>query len=245
MLCDICKRKLNKSNSNKAFGKILCNKHYQQILKFGHCLDSNSRTTKDLNEYVIDENSKTATIFLYNKSGEKVSETIIDLEDLDRIIVFKWRYWKGRVYTGNYKPIPIYYKILEGQIENEDFVVDHINSNPLDNRKSNLRITTQSNNVLNKSKLKNNNSDFTGVWFDKKRNKWCAEIKKNEIKCFLGRHNKKEDAVFARYIAEKIAFDEFRNETNDFKIKEEIEKCKTKKDIEEYVIRRLKERHII
>ena len=30
-----------------------------------------------------------------------------------------------------------------------------------------------------------------------------------------------------------------------FKIKEEIEKCKTKKDIEEYVIRRLKERHII
>ena len=68
---------------------------------------------------------------------------------------------------------------------NSDSVVDHINNNPLDNRKENLRICTQHQNAYNK-KIKLPKSGFRGV--QKHKNKWRATITvKSEIKrlgCF-------------------------------------------------------------
>ena len=244
MKCDICGRRLDKNCKKSAYSKILCNKHYQQMLKYGHCLDTNPRTTKDLNDYEIDEANNIAKIYLYNRKSEKVSETIIDLEDLDKVIIFKWRYWKGRVYTGNKHPISIQHKILNIE-PNSEFVIDHKNSNPLDNRKSNLRITTQKNNLLNRSKASNNTSGFIGMWYDNKRCKWCAEIRKDGIKCFLGRYDKKEDAIFARYIGELFLFGEFRTETNDVNIKKEIIKCSDTNKIITYVKQRILDRYNI
>ena len=36
MTCDVCGRNLEHKSVNKAFGMILCCKHYQQKLKYGH-----------------------------------------------------------------------------------------------------------------------------------------------------------------------------------------------------------------
>lgn len=43
------------------------------------------------------------------------------------------------------------------------YETDHINRNPLDNRRKNLRVATNQQNKFNKSKLKNNTSGYKGV----------------------------------------------------------------------------------
>lgn len=55
----------------------------------------------------------------------------------------------------------------------EDYI-DHINNNPLDNRKCNLRIVTPKQNSMNQSS-KNLKSKYIGVHYVK--NKWVASIK--------------------------------------------------------------------
>lgn len=54
-----------------------------------------------------------------------------------------------------------------------------------------------------------NTSGTTGVWFDKSRGKWSAEIMFKKKKYFLGRYDKKEDAIAIRKAAEKEIFGGF------------------------------------
>ena len=61
---------------------------------------------------------------------------------------------------------------LIGRPLTKDELVDHINGDKLDNRRSNLRIATRSQNNANKGKRKGTSSKFKGVSWDKKRNKW-------------------------------------------------------------------------
>lgn len=51
-----------------------------------------------------------------------------------------------------------------------------------------------------------NSSGRTGVWYDKSRKRWCAELMLRGKKHFLGRYEHFEDAVAAREEAEKQYF---------------------------------------
>jgi len=72
------------------------------------------------------------------------------------------------------------------------FVVNHINNNPLDNRVENLQIVTTRHNT-SKDK-KNKTSNYTGVSFCKKQNKWRADMRLKGKSFFLGRFIKEEEA---------------------------------------------------
>lgn len=71
--------------------------------------------------------------------------------------------------------------------------------------------------VESKHPRKTNISGVTGVWLDKTRNLWTAEITFKRKKIFLGRFIKKEDAVKARKNAEKEYFDAYLNEQSEIK----------------------------
>ena len=65
-------------------------------------------------------------------------------------------------------------------------IVDHINRDPLDNRRANLRSATSSQNQWNKSMSRNNASGYRGVSWDKRKQKWVAQIAVNGHRRFLG-----------------------------------------------------------
>lgn len=77
--------------------------------------------------------------------------------------------------------------------------LDHINGDPSDNRFSNLRECTQSQNVCNRGKGKNNTTGLKGIWIEKrsKKNPWCASISLNGKTKHLGSFATREKAYRA------------------------------------------------
>ena len=65
-------------------------------------------------------------------------------------------------------------------------VVDHINGNTLDNRRSNLRVCTQSQNLMNSKKPSNNKSGFKGISWHKSSKSWQVYITANKKRIIGG-----------------------------------------------------------
>lgn len=108
-------------------------------------------------------------------------KSIIDNEDFDRVKDILWSY------TGNYaynKKIGVMHRFI---IKAKDgFEVDHKNGNQLDNRKSNLRECSHSQNGMNKGKSQGVSSKYIGVCLPKGRNKYVAYINKDGKRIPLG-----------------------------------------------------------
>ncbi len=81
--------------------------------------------------------------------------------------------------------------------ENEALAVDHRDGQGLDNRRSNLRPATSSQNAMNCRKNRTGTSIFKGVSFASGRNLWKAEICINRKRIFIGRFAVEEDAARA------------------------------------------------
>lgn len=210
--CDICGRETNRTH--RLHGYTLCSKHMHQLFKYGNFLDSNPRTNQDLNDYYII--GQTAVFNIYNQQNEKVGTFTIDKDDLEKVKYKKWRFSHKHVVTGQpakQQQKELSHIILDFDVkENPDLVVDHINGDATDNRKSNLRICAQGKNVLNKSFTSNNTSGFIGVSYRKNRDRFDPEIRINEQRCHLGYTKTLQEAVYKRYIAEQLLFKEYANE---------------------------------
>lgn len=85
--------------------------------------------------------------------------------------------------------------------------VDHINCNRADNRISNLRLASRSQNCANIPRLRaTNSSGRRGVCWDKSRGKWAAQITINYRNRLIGRFDNIDDAE-AAYL--KVAREHF------------------------------------
>ena len=108
-------------------------------------------------------------------------------------------------------------KLLHRIIMNcpDDMFIDHINRDRLNNMRSNLRIATPQQNMMNKGKQKNNTTGVIGVSWNKAREKWEVRIMLNNKKINLGYFKDFEDACKARKDGEIKYFGEFRNKDED------------------------------
>jgi hypothetical protein len=88
-------------------------------------------------------------------------------------------------------------------------VIDHKNSNGLDNRIANLRVCSPQENAFNRAKHRNGTSKFKGVYWDKDREKWRAEIMRDGVRHKLGRFTSEEAAAVAYDSAALMLFGEF------------------------------------
>lgn len=187
--------------NSKVRAKGYCNKHYTQILKHGEIKHGKF----DLNEFVLYDTY--AEMITYDNHGNEKVRTLIDLEDVEKVKNYKWCESHGYIICNKLKTF------LHRLIMNcpSDMVVDHINRNPLDNRKCNLRICTQQQNQTNHGVSSNNTSGTTGVYWSKAKNKWNVRIQVNYKQIHLGYFDTLEEAIEVRKKAEIEYFGEYRN----------------------------------
>lgn len=141
---------------------------------------------------------------------------IVDDEDYEYLSELSWHCtkdgyptstdnckWGGQAYSTSYRMHKIITMTL---FSGTSAVVDHINGNPLDNRKSNLRICTVAENSKNRKLDKRNKSGCPGVRFKYKR--WEASIKSGD-KTIYASFKTKEEAIQWRMAREKDLYKEF------------------------------------
>lgn len=187
-----------------------------QLHKHGKFLDNIQRTNSDKNDYKINYEDKTVTFNLYNQRNQFVKTFIIDFDDIEKVKYHKWRISHDHVVTGQpakKQQRSVAHVILGIDSRKTDKVIDHIDGDPFNNRKSNLRLITQSQNTKNSCIAKTNTSGFKGVCFDKERNQWATEIRYNKKRIHFMRRNTKEEAVYQRLIAERHLYKEFARES--------------------------------
>lgn len=138
-------------------------------------------------------------------------ESIIDLDDINLVIPYKWhaKASKGNWYAATRigKEIVFMHNLISGR--KSGLEVDHINQDGLDNRRSNLRHSTRSQNRVNVSIRKDNKSGYKGVSLYKKTGKWRAYIQKDKKWKQIGYFNTKEAAAIAYNNAAQELFGEF------------------------------------
>jgi len=107
-------------------------------------------------------------------------------------------------------------RILDRKLIKKEFI-DHINHNGLDNRRRNIRLCTNEENLRHRfGPQKNNVSGYLGVCFDKRFNKWRATITINKVHKHLGYYTHINDAIKTRIEGEKKYFKEFARRAVDF-----------------------------
>ncbi len=76
--------------------------------------------------------------------------------------------------------------------------VDHINRNPLDNRKNNLRFVTKSENLINRRRFKGTKSKYKGVYFNETNKRFQASVYRNKKSVHIGLFIDEKQAKIAR-----------------------------------------------
>ena len=197
-------------NCDKILANGLCSKHYNQLRRYGKIFRYSYRDKENHIEVLEDH----AEIFLINKNNEVAAKALIDIEDIDKVKSYKWHLSVERdkynyVISNNSPDKKLHRFIMDAP---KNTVVDHINHNPLDNRKSNLRICSNQQNICNCELAKNNTSGVKGVYWAKDKQKWTVQVTINNKTKYIGRYSTLEEAIKAREEAAKKYYGEYAYE---------------------------------
>lgn len=170
------------------------------------CIRGENYRAKFLNKYDM---SGEYGVGYFNSGGE----FYFDKDDYDLIKDYTWYKNEYGYAITLYKRQRIRMHRLIMNVDSElhhnasEYIIDHINGVTYDNRKSNLRICTQSENCLNKKMPSTNTSGYVGVGLSK--GKYRAYIQINNKYIHLGTFDNIDDAIKARKDAELKYFGKF------------------------------------
>jgi len=143
---------------------------------------------------------------------------VVDPDDYERLRKYKWQVSKrsNTYYAIRHKwlaeekrhtTVSMHREIIDVP---EGWFVDHINHNGLDNRKANVRPATPADNARNaRYPRRNTSSKYRGLWYNKKKKRWRAQITLNNKKKQIGYFKNEIDAAKAYDKAAKKYFGDF------------------------------------
>lgn len=137
-------------------------------------------------------------------------KAFVDDADYEALSAYRWYAHKGkctwyarRDYSredGTKVKVFMHRAILSGVA-----TVDHVNGNGLDNRRSNLRAATRSQNSQNAQGHRDGSSKYKGVSWDSERQKWCVRVGR----VYAGRFDSEVEAAEAYNTAAVARFGKF------------------------------------
>lgn len=146
---------------------------------------------------------------------------LVDDEDYDLVMQYRWSV-REREQGGNRRPLGPYawtYVPASGARKRGSSTmhnlimgivgVDHVNHNTLDNQRTNLRPATQGENTGNKRKRAGTSSQYKGVSWHKRSERWRATIKVGGRGRHIGAYANETDAARAYDAAARAAYGEF------------------------------------
>lgn len=235
MFKDISGQKFNHLTAIKRIGTHTTKSGHKSSIWLFECDCENKTLIEKEARYVINGQIKSCGCYKIKKKNHKTNkydltgeygigwttntnkEFYFDLEDYDLIKNHAWSECQGK---------KIHYSKLVASVNGKKTTMaillgfkwhDHINRNPLDNRKSNLRPTSHKTNNINKNIQQNNKTGVSGVWWYKNYSKWTASVRVNGKQKNLGYFENFDDAVKARLQAEKEYYGEFAPQQHLFK----------------------------
>jgi hypothetical protein len=171
---------------------LICGKHFVNR-KNKYCSNECAQKAKlKKNEIIIKDNY--AKIIINSKKWG-IKQVLISLEDIEKVKLYTWQlyyckdtnFFYVRSSQCNKKSIPLHRYLLNCP---DDMVVDHINHNPLDNRRENIRIVTAKINANNVEWNKKNKTGYVGITKTK-----SGKFHVFHSKISLGTYKNLEDAV--------------------------------------------------
>jgi hypothetical protein len=145
---------------------------------------------------------------LTDRHGTEVGTTLVDEADARRFV--RCRFWidgSGYVCTWFEGRKERLHRLIAAPQPGQ--VVDHINGNPLDNRRCNLRACAHRDNIRNQRARSDGTSKYRGVSFNSRTGKWVAGIKDATGRRHLGYFAVEEGAARAYDREALVLFGEF------------------------------------
>jgi HNH endonuclease len=144
----------------------------------------------------------------------KGQHALVDDEDYERVVAagpwFAYHHASGTYYPKHTmvdrRTLPLANFILGAPVGQ---IVDHIDRNPLNNCKSNLRVVTRTVNAQNRRKNSNASSKYYGVYWNSYNNNWRAEIRRGTKRYTIGSFR---DEVIAARAYDKKALELYGGE---------------------------------
>jgi len=139
---------------------------------------------------------------------------LIDMEDYPEISKHRWCYSHGRAMRNSLGDEPAQRTLMHRQILNapDGVEVDHIDGNPLNNSRANLRLATNLQNARNRGVRNDSSTGSKSVYYTprvKRGKPWAASIRIHGKLIHLGVFHTKEEAELAYETKAKEIHGEF------------------------------------
>lgn len=157
-------------------------------------------------------------VAIFVEYKDKQYECLVDIDDYENKIKLLgtkiFMYENGYCYfcvqkNKQNKKIKLHRYFMD-VVDKEDVVIDHINRNPLDNRKCNLRKGNTILNTYNRDYSSNSISKVKGVSFNKAMQKWRGQVQVNGKRIYTEPYKSFETCVEVTEELRKQMYEEYR-----------------------------------